>query len=310
MATDRPALSIVIPTLGRAGKLGRVLDRLERQHEDGRFEVIVVADASEADVPAVDAAARSRPYPVRRLGGQSPGASAARNVGWRAASSELVLFLDDDVLPERHLVSEHLSWHVRNPEPEVGVLGRVRWADELKVTPFMRWLEDGIQFDYGRIEGVEAGWGRFFTANASVKRTLIERAGGFNERDFPFGYEDLDLALRMEALGFRLLYNRAASAEHLHQMDLEMWRRRVVRIARSERRFVQVHPEIPPYFLKMFEDALKLPPARGRAAAIAGFVPRGFPGLGSFVWNRAGVYWRQSLAKPFLNAWAKAGGSS
>ena len=96
----------------------------------------------------------------------------------------------------------------------------------------MRWLEQGIQFDYSAITGIEAQWGHFYTANASVKRDLVQRAGGFDETRLPYGYEDLDLALRMHRRdGFRLLYNSSAVAEHLHPMDLDFWKRRVARIA-------------------------------------------------------------------------------
>jgi len=183
----------------------------------------------------------------------------------------------------------------------------VRWADELEVTPFMRWLEDGIQFDYPNIEGTEAGWGRFYTANASVKRGLLERVGGFDEERLPFGYEDLDLALRMHAHGFRLLYNRAAVAEHLHPMDLEFWKRRVSRIAISERRFVAMHPEVPPYFYELFSAAAAAPPARGRGARLARFGPRSLPVIGPRVWGSADAAYRQALAGPFLEAWQAAG---
>src|SRR3954452_8154751 len=198
-------ISVVIPTLGRPGLLARVLDRLDAQTERD-FEVIVVADAAERALGEVDRAVAGR---ARRLQAARPGASAARNAGWRAAGAPLLLFLDDDILPAPGLVAEHVEWHRRRPEPEVGVLGHVRWADELEVTPFMRWLEHGIQFDYPGIQGTDAGWARFYTANASVKRELVEQAGGFEEQRLPFGYEDLDLALRMRDLGFRLLYNRA-----------------------------------------------------------------------------------------------------
>jgi GT2 family glycosyltransferase len=298
-------LSIVIPTLGRPALLRRVLDRLDQQTAR-EFEVIVVADANEQHSGALDRAVAGRPYRARRLSGERPGASAARNMGWRAAVNPLVLFLDDDVLPAPALVAEHLAWHRRHPEEEVGVLGHVRWADELEVTPFMRWLEDGIQFDYPNIEGVEAGWGRFYTANASVKRALVERAGGFDEDEFPFGYEDLDLALRMREHGLRLLYNRAAVAEHLHPMDLEFWKRRVARIAVSEQRFVARHPDIPPYFYEMFSAAAAAPPARGRGDRLARFVPKGVPILGPLVWGSANGVYRQALAQPFLDAWRAA----
>ncbi len=297
-------VTVVIPTLRRYESLRRVLDRLDRQDGGpGAFAVHVVSDAAEPDAGSVERAVGERPYEVRLMRAERPGASAARNAGWRAAETPLVLFLDDDVLPEQPLIAEHLAWHDRHPEVEVGVLGRVRWADELKVTPFMRWLDRGIQFDFERIDGTEAGWGRFVTANASVKRELIERAGGFEEEALPFGYEDLDLALRMHDHGLRLLYNRRACGEHLHEMDLEFWKRRVARIAVSEHQFVQMHPEVEPYFFNLFSHAADRPAVRGRAVAAARFVPRWVPGAGPFVWSRVDQAYRRELAEPFLRAW-------
>lgn len=302
--------TIVIPTLGRPALLRRVLDRLDAQTAPAdAFAVLVVADAKEDEPGALEAAAANRRYDARVLRAARPGASAARNAGWRAASTPLVLFLDDDILPEPPLVAEHLAWHERNPGEEVGVLGHVRWADELTVTPFMRWLEHGIQFDYPNIDGTEAGWGRFYTANASVKRSLVERVGGFEEERLPFGYEDLDLALRMHEHGFRLLYNRAAVAEHVHPMDLEFWKRRVARIAVSERQFAAMHPGFDPYFHELFSKAAAEPPARGRWARLARFVPRDAPLLGQRVWRSADAVYRQALAGPFLEAWDAAGAS-
>ncbi len=302
-------LSVIIPTLGRSEILTRVLARLVEQRTPlGEFEVIVVADAAERDVSGVEAAIAERPYDVRLLRAETVGASAARNRGWRQARAPLLLFLDDDVLPGPELVSEHLDWHERHTENEVGVLGRVRWADGLRVTPFMRWLDHGIQFAYPEITGEEAGWGRFYTANVTVKRALIERVGGFDEENFPFGYEDLDLAYRLNELGFRLLYNRRAEAEHLHAMTLESWRRRVPRIAASERAFVRRHPDVSPHFHELFRSAAEAPRVRGRGARLATVVPRRVPWLGRRVWLSADMWYRQQLAPPFLAAWESAAG--
>src|SRR5205085_8456418 len=138
-----------------------------------------------------------------------------------------ILFTDDDILPDRALVQAHLACHERHPRDAIGVLGNVRWADELRVTPFMRWLEHGIQFNYPSIVGTEVTWGYFYTANASVKRAALERVGGFDEQRLPYLYEDLDVALRMHrSEGLRLLYEPRARAEHLHAPDLDSWRRR------------------------------------------------------------------------------------
>jgi GT2 family glycosyltransferase len=299
-----PEISVIIPTLGRRPVLGRVLDRFAAQELDPvRFEVAVVADASWAAPDALESDLRARRYAARVVRAESPGASAARNAGWQAANAPLVLFLDDDILPCRRLVGEHLDWHERYPMAEVGVLGLVRWARELRVTPFMRWLEHGIQFDYRRIQGIEAGWGRFYTANVSVKREFLTRVGGFDQRRLPFGYEDLDLAYRMSRIGFRLLYNRSAVAEHLHPMDLDFWRTRVRRIAIAERQFTRLHPELDPYFHRLFSDAAAQPPGRGRGARFAALVPRQTPWIGPRVWASADLAFRQALAPDFLEAW-------
>lgn len=149
-----PALSVVLSTLGNYTVLGRVLDGYDRQDcTPGSFEVLVVADRAEPDIDAVQGAIGERGYPVRLLRGEAPGLSANRNAGWHSARAPVVLFTDNDTIPVRRLVSEHLEWHRRYPGDEVAVVGLVRWARGLNVTPFMKWLEYGVQFDYNSIRG-------------------------------------------------------------------------------------------------------------------------------------------------------------
>jgi GT2 family glycosyltransferase len=176
----------------------------------------------------------------------------------------------------------------------------------VRVTPFMRWLDQGIQFDYPSIRGIDAGWGRFYSANISVKRALLERLGGFDERRFPYGYEDLDLACRARPLGLRVFYNRDAIVDHLREYDLEFFRRRVRRIAVAEREFVRVHPDVPPFFHNLFSSALEGVPASGRARSLTRWVPRWMPLIGERVWVSADLYYRQELAPDFLAAWSEA----
>jgi GT2 family glycosyltransferase len=287
--------------------LRRVLDHLDHQTAPAsEFEVVVVADAKDDRGDELDAAVADRRYASRRLQADRPGASAARNLGWRSAAAPIVLFIDDDVLPERTFIAEHLAAHRRWAATEVGVLGRLRWADELRVTPFMRWVERGIQFDFDAIDGVDAGWGRFYTANASVKRELLERVDGFDE-SLPFHYEDLDLAKRMLAHGFRLHYNPAAVAEHLHALTIEGYKERMRGVGVAERAFVARHPDVRPYFHDLFTRKLAAPPARGRGARLAGIVSPGMPFLGPRVWRSADAVWSQTLGVHFMEGWEAAG---
>ena len=302
-----PQLSIVIPTLRRHGVLRRALDGLEEQDTPPEgFEVVVVADAQEEDFEAVAKAVAGRSYDARALRSDVAGASAARNRGWRAARGSLILFLDDDTLPSRSLVSQHLAWHREHPEDETGVLGRIDWAAELAVTPFMRWLDRGVQFGFASIAGPQAPLANFYAANVSVKRGMLERVGGFDEVEFPFRYEDTDLARRMERFGFRLLYNPEARGEHLHAVTFEGWHGTVAIVARAERRFVRRYPDATPFFLNLFTRHGERLRWCGLGARLAPIVPATVPWLGPRVWARARETYRRELARPFLAAWAKA----
>jgi GT2 family glycosyltransferase len=297
-------LSVVISTLGNYSGLTRVLDRLETQDADpGRFDVIVVADVADPEPEAVDRAIGSRPYRVRRLTGTRPGTSANRNTGWRATEAPLVLFNDNDTLGEPQLISEHLAWHHRHPSENVAVLGHVRWAREVQVTPFMHWLDHGMQFDYPNIKGIDAGWGRFYGANVSVKRSLVEKVGGFDAERIPYLYDDLDFGYRADKQGMRLLYNRLAVVEHLREIDLAYWLSRMRQVAHAEREFVRLHPDVAPYFHRMFSDAIAHARVRGRGRRLIRIIPRRVPWLGERVWRSADLYYRQALAPEFLAAW-------
>jgi glycosyltransferase involved in cell wall biosynthesis len=296
-----PRLSIVIPVLGRHEVLGLVLEALERQDvPPGTFEVVLVSDA-EDDPQDIDARARGASLDVRAIVRPSPGVSAARNAGWRESRGELVLFLGADIAPVPRFVAEHLRTHERHAAPEVAVLGSVRWARSLRVNPFMRWLEYGIQFGYAGIEGETAGWGHFHTANASLKRELLERVGGFDE-SFPFLYEDMDLSYRLHHAGFTLLYNAAAEGEHHHPTTLEEYRPRIAEIAKAERKFVTKYPELEPYFHNRFVTAGGLSPRQGRARKLS-FIPLRTPLVGKWVWRRIDAHYKQELAPTFLAGW-------
>ena len=307
--SEAPRLSVVISTLGNHDLLRRVLDGYSRQTADpASFEVVVVADAAETDPEAVTGAIAERAFHVTRATGDTPGLSANRNAGWRAARAPLVLYTDNDTVPVRRLVEEHVEWHRRHPETEVGVLGLVRWAPEIEVTTFMRWLDMGLQFGYANYRGhVDLPWAAFAGANSSLKRAFIERVGDFDQEHFPYGYEDTDWAYRASKLGFRMVYNRKAVVDHVRPMSIEFYKRRIRRVAAAEHTFTRLHPELPPFWHERFASAATFERPRGRAARIARFVPRRVPWLGPRVWAKTDLYFRQVLAQDFLEAWEEAG---
>jgi GT2 family glycosyltransferase len=304
--SESPELSVVISTLGNHAGLHQVLDGYTRQDAaTGTFEVLVVTDRAEPDPAAVDSAIGTRSYPVTRLTGPVPGLSANRNAGWRAARAPVVLFTDNDTVPVPQLVTEHLDWHGRFPQEGTVITGLVRWARGVKITPFMKWLDHGIQFDFHSIHSTEATWAHVYGANSSIKRTFLERVGGYDEARLPYGYEDLDWGYRAREHGLRVMLNRRAIVDHWRTMTVEQWQTRAVRLAASEWSFCELHPEIPPWFHTKFSEAMAAPAQSALAPALARFVPQSTPWLGRRVWSRADLYWRQQIAPSFLATWSE-----
>jgi hypothetical protein len=217
-----------------------------------------------------------------------------------------VLFTDNDTIPVPRLVSEHLATHAQHPEREVAVAGHVRWARGIEVTPFMRWLDRGVQFDYGSLRGEEGTWAHLYGANSSIKRSMLELVGGYDEERLPYLYEDLDWGYRAREHGLRVIYNRRAIVDHWRPMTVEVWQKRAPMLAATEWQFCRMHPDIEPHFHAMFSDAMAHPPAGRRARELARWVPRWVPWLGRIVWSRASLQWRQQIAPHFLAAWEAA----
>jgi GT2 family glycosyltransferase len=307
VAVAAPRISVVIPTRHRREPLARTLAALEAQTVDpAQFEVVVVGDPSD-DLDAVDAVvdAPRRRMATQVVTGVADNASASRNAGWQRATAPLVAFLGDDIIATPELLALHLARHDRDGDPMTGVLGRVRWASELRVTTFMQWLDRGVQFDFGALEGRDrADWWHLYTANVSIPRAALERVGGFDAERYPFLYEDLDLGRRLNLTGgFRLLYEPRAVGDHLHAPTLEEYRGRIAAVAAAERRWVADDPGHVAYFHDKFATAAQQPPARGRGRLLARWVRPGTPVLGRRTWDSVDVFYRQQLAPEFLAAW-------
>lgn len=216
--------SVIIPTYNRSEILRKCLQALLAQtYSIAECEVIVVDDGSQDDSRGVVEQVRdSANIDLKYLRQENRGASAARNVGIRNATRDHLLFLGDDIIAREDLLEQHADWHSKNPQEEVAVLGYVTWSPELEVDNFMRWLiNGGPQNMFHRIENeVEVGeLGFMESANLSVKASLLEKVGGFDEGLRLF--ENLELEARLREVGMRLLYNRDAVGFHYHKVGME-----------------------------------------------------------------------------------------
>jgi glycosyltransferase involved in cell wall biosynthesis len=211
-AGEPPAVSVIIPTVGRPRAVERCVAALARERAAGvALEVVLVDDSRPGSATA-------RPdlptgVPVRHLETSGQGAAAARNAGAAAAEADLLLFLDDDLIPEPGLIRRHLERQPADGRERI-VIGYSPPRPARRTLAGQGaalWWEDHYQGkrDLAAMTFVEA-----LTGNMSVRRATWDRLGPF---DVGFGRrrrEDWDWGIRALRLGAELVYEHGAVAGH------------------------------------------------------------------------------------------------
>jgi GT2 family glycosyltransferase len=205
---DPPAVSVVVPTRGRAAYLEVTLDSLLAQRTETAHEILVVDDGAQDATPDVVA---SRPRVGYVAHGGSRGLNAARNTGIRETGAPLIAFVDDDVLAPPGWLDALVSGAARYPEAEA-FGGPIRARFEGR-TPRSCGREGPpiTTLDLGSEDRpADSAWG----ANFGVRRAAVERVGPFDERIVrPHGDEE-DWLERLKAAGGTIVYLADAGLDH------------------------------------------------------------------------------------------------
>jgi glycosyltransferase involved in cell wall biosynthesis len=226
-------LSVVVPTYDRAEML-RVCLRCLTQQTLAReqFEVLVVDDGSRDHTVRV-VSEFGEALNVRYLRqADNRGRAAARNRGIREAVGEVVVFVDSDVFATPAFLEAHADIHAHH----VRAVGR---------GPLI--LTERMNGDFAEAAVMRDASPSFLdTANASVRRLHLLAAGGFDESFRYYGWEDMDLGIRLRRLGLRRIFAHGALAYH-HQPTpspeaLTSLLRKEEERARMAVRFLTKHP--------------------------------------------------------------------
>jgi glycosyltransferase involved in cell wall biosynthesis len=152
---------------------------------------------------------------------QNGGFIAACNDGAARARSEVLVFLNNDTVPQPGWLDALLSTF--DALPDAGLIGaQLLYPDGRLQEAGGVVFSDGSAWNYGRFESPEDP--RYASlrdadycsgAAIAIPRELFESLNGFDTRYAPAYYEDTDLAFSVRAAGKRVLYQSASRVVHL-----------------------------------------------------------------------------------------------
>lgn len=206
-------VTVVVPVRDRP----RELDRLLGSIGEPRTEVVVVDDAS------VDGEAVAQV--VRRYGARlvrlpvNVGPAAARNHGLREVRTELVAFVDSDVVLEGSLT--RLVRHFHDPGL-AAVAPRICAWDEVATGWLGRYERHRSALDMGPTPALVRPRAPLSYVPGACLLARVDALGAGFDPELRVA-EDVDLVWRLAGAGWRVRYEPAVTVRHDHRLDLPSW---------------------------------------------------------------------------------------
>lgn len=199
-------VSVVIPTYRREQVLIETLQYLLTLNP-GPSEILVIDQT-----PGHEEETERRLQEFEELGVirwirlSRPSITRAMNLGLQEARSEIVLFLDDDIIPGPELIAAHIKAHQQD---EFVVAGQViQQAEGVSKSP----PPANFHFASDRKQYITELMG----GNFSIRRSMALRLGGFDENFVQVAYRfEAEFAERALQAGNQILFEPRASIRHL-----------------------------------------------------------------------------------------------
>jgi glycosyltransferase involved in cell wall biosynthesis len=269
-------VSVVVPTYRRPHVIQSVVDPL--LDDPATTEVIVVVDGCpDGSMEIVERLAAGRPR-LRGVYIENSGDMAARDAGARAAASDVVLFVDDDVVASPGLVSGHAARHAGDGPPQL-VLGYMPMelgaptAENVAGRVYAREYEGRCEhYEEDPLSPVRDLWG----GNFSMPREAALSIGLANPRFTEHYHADRDFGIRCLDAGVTGVFDRALHATHRHSHTLNAFVRDAASMGAGRVLTAELHPGVATLHANDFTRNLPGPLA---ALVHAGRRPRAYAAL-------------------------------
>jgi glycosyltransferase involved in cell wall biosynthesis len=238
-----PTISVVAPTYNRRHGLEAFVEPILR--EPGLHELVMAVDGStDGSVEWLrDRAARDGRLKVLALA--NGGAGPARQAGIEAATGDVVLLLDDDVIADPGLVAGHARHHAAlEPQLVLGYMpndwrqlppGR-RGVGKLYLDAYEHYVERYRRDPEFVLTGL---WG----GNLSMPREQFLRVR-MDELAIARGQDDREFGIRCHKAGIRGVFDPSLRARHLFERPLDAYRRDCRVLGESLVLLGRAHPDV------------------------------------------------------------------
>lgn len=204
--------SVVIPTYNRLPILEKCLRALEQQTFDqdliADYEIVVVDDGSTDGTLAWLAEHRQELPHVRPWEQDHHGPAAARNLGVHQAQGDTIIFIDSDLVVTEVFLQAHAEGLERGKKQynsdRVFTYGAV-----VNTCNF-----DSPESEPYKLTDYSAAF--FATGNVAIAKQWLLEAGLFDTGFQLYGWEDLELGVRLKNLGLKLVKCPRAVGYHWH----------------------------------------------------------------------------------------------
>ena len=212
---QQPRVSVIVPTYARPTQIQTCVKSLcDANYPKDLWELVVVDDGSAEPVSDCLQGFNTQ-LNLTCLRQTNKGPGAARNFGAQNATGEILVFTDDDCVPE----VDWLPRLVDAVSQDDTVLAGGKTLNGISDNPYSEASQLMIDFldDYFSRQHTSM---RFFTSNNMACRALDFRAlGGFDEEFGTGAGEDRDFARRWIQSGRMLTDAPSAIIKHMHRLD-------------------------------------------------------------------------------------------
>jgi len=208
-------LSLLICTRNRAAQLAQTLKRVAAIQSQLKWELVLVDNGSTDRTSAVlGEFAATFDHPVQMINQQGRGVAIAKNAGWRATRSGIVVCIDDDCYPEE----DHLDaiFECFAKDPKLGFVGgRILLHDPRDRRITIQESLEPLFFPAGGF--IRAG--SIQGANVAYRRAAVSGVGGFDPwfgAGAFYSGDEAELIARISAAGWNGAYDPKPVVYHHH----------------------------------------------------------------------------------------------